>query len=149
MWSYLGQNFLRDTRVQNFIADKVKKLSDTYKTNTTIEIGPWKWAITKKICNISPHFFVVETDEKMIKILQDSENIALEKQQIIHQSIMDFSIPDFFKKQKLDTNKTLIVGNLPYYITSPILRMFFGNGKQDFAAGIFMVNGWADWMDFA
>jgi 16S rRNA A1518/A1519 N6-dimethyltransferase RsmA/KsgA/DIM1 with predicted DNA glycosylase/AP lyase activity len=31
------------------------------------------------------------------------------------------------------------VGNLPYYITSPILRKFFGYGEQDWAAGFFMI----------
>ncbi|NOZ44781.1 MAG: hypothetical protein GXP45_06695 [bacterium] len=89
---------------------------------------------------------MVETDDKMVHILQNLEDNnssnsqkLLKKEQILHQSIMDFSIPDFFKEQKLDKKKTLIVGNLPYYITSPILRMFFGNGQQSFSAGIFMV----------
>jgi 16S rRNA A1518/A1519 N6-dimethyltransferase RsmA/KsgA/DIM1 with predicted DNA glycosylase/AP lyase activity len=33
----------------------------------------------------------------------------------------------------------LIVGNLPYYITSPIFRVFFGYGKPHFAGGVFMI----------
>lgn len=146
MWSYLGQNFLKDSKTKKFIADKVMKLSEKYKIETIIEIWPWKWAITRKISRLSSRFFVVETDEKMIQILeqleidkQDDKKKLLKKEQIIHQSILDFSIPDFFEKQKLDSNKTLIVWNLPYYITSPILRMFFWNWKQDFAAGIFMI----------
>jgi 16S rRNA (adenine1518-N6/adenine1519-N6)-dimethyltransferase len=36
-------------------------------------------------------------------------------------------------------NKTLIVGNLPYYITSPIFRKFFANWKQEFFGGLFMI----------
>jgi 16S rRNA A1518/A1519 N6-dimethyltransferase RsmA/KsgA/DIM1 with predicted DNA glycosylase/AP lyase activity len=33
----------------------------------------------------------------------------------------------------------LIVGNLPYYITSPILRKFFADEKNNCAGGIFMI----------
>ena len=33
----------------------------------------------------------------------------------------------------------MIVGNLPYYITSPIFRVFFGYGEQHFAGGVFMI----------
>gem|GEM_PF-6061587 len=38
--------------------------------------------------------------------------------------LKDFS-PD--KGKTLKSEKTLIVGNLPYYITSPILRKFFAD----------------------
>jgi 16S rRNA A1518/A1519 N6-dimethyltransferase RsmA/KsgA/DIM1 with predicted DNA glycosylase/AP lyase activity len=42
--------------------------------------------------------------------------------------------------KKIDTKKTLVVGNLPYYITSPILRKFFADaGQQKFAGGLFML----------
>lgn len=31
-----------------------------------------------------------------------------------------------------DFSQTLAVGNLPYYITSPIVRLLFARGKQEF-----------------
>jgi len=50
------------------------------------------------------------------------------------------------KDKKLYSSQTLVVGNLPYYITSPILRKFFGypakdgtGSQQEFAGGVFMV----------
>ena len=38
-----------------------------------------------------------------------------------------------------EKNQTFVVWNLPYYITSPILRMFFWDGKGEFAGWLFMV----------
>ncbi|HCB51142.1 TPA: hypothetical protein DEP21_00950 [Patescibacteria group bacterium] len=37
------------------------------------------------------------------------------------------------EEKSITPSKTLVVGNLPYYITSPIFRKFFGNGKQEYA----------------
>ena len=57
----------------------------------------------------------------------------------IEGDILDVDVEKFLKENNIDSKKTLVVGNLPYYITSPILRKFFGNGMQNFAGGFFMV----------
>ena len=65
MWTYLWQNFLIDTKVQNYIADKVSKIYKKNNLEAIIEIGPGKWAITKKIYQISNNFCVIEKDPTM------------------------------------------------------------------------------------
>ncbi len=135
MWSYLWQNFLIDTKVQNYIADKIAKIYDKNKLDCIIEIWPGKWAITKKICKISNKFFVVEKDETMKTYLES----ILNKDQILFQDVLEWDIEKEFKKRKINPSKTLIVWNLPYYITSPILRKFFGNWEQNYFWWFFMV----------
>ena len=54
---------------------------------------------------------------------------------IIWWDVLDWDLGQFEWKK----NQTFVVWNLPYYITSPILRMFFGNGKSEFAGWLFMV----------
>jgi 16S rRNA (adenine1518-N6/adenine1519-N6)-dimethyltransferase len=132
MWSYLWQNFLVDTKVQNYIAEKIKKIYDSGKLECILEIWPWKWAITKKIKNISDKFFVVEKDLEMKKYL---ENI-LDSDQIKFWDVLDTSIQNFID---VDLSKVLIVWNLPYYITSPIFRKFFCDGSCRVAGGFFMI----------
>lgn len=41
--------------------------------------------------------------------------------------------------QNLSPQKTIVAGNLPYYITSPILTKFFGGEAPVFDVGIFMI----------
>ena len=132
MWSYLGQNFLVDTKVQNYIADKVRQIYQENALEWIVEIWPWKWAITKKIKDISDRFFVVEKDLKMKKYLEQ----ILSQDQIKFIDVLEVNIQYFLD---VDFSKILIVWNLPYYITSPIFRKFFGDWKCDFAGGFFMI----------
>ena len=61
----------------------------------------------------------------------------LSKEQINFADVLEENIEN--KLKNINPKKTLIVGNLPYYITSPIFRKFFGNGKQEFFGGFFMI----------
>ncbi len=145
MWSYLWQNFLVDPKIKNIIAEKIINLYNELGCSTLIEIWPGKWAITKKICNASNNFFVIEKDEKMVYLLQEkiqtheSLKTWLKVENIINSDILDLDVKEFLKEKKLDFKKTLVVGNLPYYITSPILRKFFWYGEQEFAGGVFLI----------
>ena len=116
-----------------------------------IEIGPGKGALTKLIKDISPQFIAIEKDKEMLGFHEDLKplpNPPLEGEgikvppmrgdlggSILLCDILQVNLSNIIPNPR----KTLIVGNLPYYITSPILRMFFGYGKQEYAGGIFMV----------
>jgi 16S rRNA A1518/A1519 N6-dimethyltransferase RsmA/KsgA/DIM1 with predicted DNA glycosylase/AP lyase activity len=63
---------------------------------------------------------VVEKDLEMKKYLEQ----ILSPDQIKFIDVLEVNIQDFLD---IDFSKILIVGNLPYYITSPIFRKFFGN----------------------
>ncbi len=132
MWSYLGQNFLIDTKIQNYIATKIGQIYRDNNLQWIVEIWPWKGAITKKIKDISDNFFVVEKDLKMKEHLGQ----ILSPDQIKFMDVLETNIQDFLD---IDFSKILIVGNLPYYITSPIFRKFFWDWKCDFAGWFFMI----------
>jgi 16S rRNA A1518/A1519 N6-dimethyltransferase RsmA/KsgA/DIM1 with predicted DNA glycosylase/AP lyase activity len=51
----------------------------------------------------------------------------IKKKDIIFGDVLDSDIENILKEKNIQASKTLIVGNLPYYITSPIFRKFFGN----------------------
>lgn len=142
MWTYLGQNFLVDVKIRTYIADKISALYTSLWCNALIEIWPGKWSITKLITNISPNFFVVEKDKLMVEKLKEG-NIDIKN--FIEWDVLDVDVKALLKANNLDSKTTLVVGNLPYYITSPILRKFFGaedpatSAGICFAGGIFMV----------
>lgn len=100
-----------------------------------IEIWPGKWAITKLIEHISKNFFVIEKD---ISLIEDGK-LKVENGMIIQGDVLEVDVEKMLKDKQLESKKTLVVGNLPYYITSPILRKFFWNGEQKYAGGIFML----------
>jgi 16S rRNA (adenine1518-N6/adenine1519-N6)-dimethyltransferase len=133
MSTYLGQNFLHDTKVQQYIAQKIALLCSYYAADTIVEIWPGKWAITKRIKDITTNFFVVEKDRTMQAYLEK----IIGQDQIIFGDILDTDVLSGITA--IQTKKTIVVGNLPYYITSPILRKFFACGEQIRAGWFFMM----------
>lgn len=136
MSTYLGQNFLKDSSVRAYIANAVEKMYESTQAQVLMEIGPGKWAITKRVKDISPNFFVVEKDLRMEEHLLE---IGLKKEQIVFWDILEADIAAKIGGFQSDFSSTLAIGNLPYYITSPIFRLLFGTGKPEFLWGIFMI----------
>lgn len=140
MWTYLWQNFLTDSKVRSYIADKVSKLFHSTNSNCIIEIWPGKWAITKLIDQTSPNFILIEKDSDLSRKLQEKkENSELNFTQLINQDVLEVDIHSFLSSNSIQPQQTIVVWNLPYYITSPILTKFFGLWKQDFAWWSFMI----------
>lgn len=136
MSTYLWQNFLTDSKIRHWIAEKAGGFYNKNKCQYLIEIWPWKWSITKLILNISQKFFLFEKDETLKETL---ENVISKKEswevKIIWWDVLDSNLDEF----KWIKDETFVVGNLPYYITSPILRKFFWSWMGEFAGWLFMV----------
>ncbi len=140
MWTYLWQNFLTDSKVRSYIADKVSKLFHETDSHCIIEIWPWKWAITKLIDQISSNFILIEKDSDLAKKLQSKkEESELNFTEIINQDVLHVDPYSCLSKYSIKPSQTIVIWNLPYYITSPILTKFFWLWKQEFAWWIFMV----------
>jgi len=71
--------------------------------------------------------------------MQESLEKFIGTEQIIFADVLETKPQDLLESKSLSPSQTVVVGNLPYYITSPILRKFFGYGKQDWSAGFFMM----------
>ncbi len=139
MSTYLWQNFLIDSKIKHYIFQQIEIIYTEKNCSTLIEIGPWKGAITKKIHAISDNFIVIEKDDVLIPNLQEQKDSHTRNiKHIIHDDILQVS-EDQLKNLNCKPEATLVIWNLPYYITSPILRKFFGAGQQHYQAGFFMM----------
>jgi len=108
----LGQNFLTD---QNILV-KIIKAADLNQNDTILEIGPGLGTLTKELVQRAKKVIAVEKDKKLADLLKetlkDSSNL-----EIITADIRDIA-------DKISLNSFKIVANLPYYITSPVIRLF-------------------------
>jgi len=105
----LGQNFLVDEYKVSAIARSISVSGENI-----IEVWPWYGALTEKLLEQNPWtLHLVELDKDMIEILEDRFSWSLF--QLFQQNILDF-IPEF--------SEYSVIANIPYYITSPILRHF-------------------------
>ena len=106
-----GQNFLIDDN----IVDKIAMLSCDEEL-LSIEIGPGLGALTEHLLRYGKAVDAYEIDEDMYERLL--QNISDERLRVFHQ---DFLKADLSCYQE----KVCVCGNLPYYVTTPILFKLF------------------------
>ena len=110
----LGQNFLVDDEALLKIANFID-----ISGADVIEVWPGYGALTEELIKASPaSLTLVEFDPKMIAVLQDrlsrGEFNFAGKLYIFEQDVLKFS----------PTRTSILIANIPYYITSPILFRF-------------------------
>ena len=109
----LGQNFLID---KNVISKIVAEIS-ACENDLIIEVGPGQGALTKELKKYNTSLIAYEVDRDLITILSKLED---DKTRVIWQDFLKSDIREDIKNIKY--NKLYIVGNLPYYITTPIIE---------------------------
>ena len=102
-----GQNFLRDPNT----ITKIINCLQPYISDNILEIGPGDGALTNQLSKQIDHIHVVEIDPLLVTQLEKNKypNVT------IHQGdILEWDLNQLKGEVK-------IIGNLPYYISSPIL----------------------------
>ena len=117
--SRLGQNFLVDQQAIRRIVAAAGDCSN----RTVIEIGPGKGAITRELAAKAEHLVALEVDPELAARLSSTFDPAAAGQAGSNVRIETIDVLSFdFAAAAADTGQRLVVvGNLPYYITSPIL----------------------------
>jgi 16S rRNA (adenine1518-N6/adenine1519-N6)-dimethyltransferase len=108
----LGQNFLNDAQAAQRI---VAALGDV-AGRTVVEIGPGTGAITEILARRAGHVIAVELDREMAAGLRGQ--FEQERVTVAEQDVLQF---DFGATAAQAGQGLRVAGNLPYYITSPIL----------------------------
>ena len=113
----LGQNFLSDIHIIEDIVDG----SDIEPEDLVIEIGPGMGVLTAAAAERAGKVIAVEIDKKLIPILK--ETLAeYDNVEIINADIMKTDLTEIVEANRpADGGKVRVIGNLPYYITTPII----------------------------
>ncbi len=111
----LGQNFLTDKNV----IDRIIEGSEIGPDDLVIEIGPGIGVITREAAAYAHKVIAVELDSDLLPIL-DYTLGDLENVEVLNQDILKTDIPKLISKQDFKGD-VRIIGNLPYYITTPII----------------------------
>ena len=113
----LGQNFLSDIHIIEDIVDG----SDIEPEDLVIEIGPGMGVLTAAAAERAGKVIAVEIDKKLIPILK--ETLAeYDNVEVINADIMKTDLTEIVEANRpADGGKVRVIGNLPYYITTPII----------------------------
>lgn len=110
--SKLGQNFLHDQAAIRRIVAALGACS----ARTVVEIGPGRGAVTRVLAQAAAHVLAIEVDPALVAHLR--AEFPPERVTVVHQDVLAF---DFAAASAQAGQPLAVVGNLPYYITSPIL----------------------------
>lgn len=120
-----GQHFLSNRHA----VDRIVEEMHLSKTDSVIEIGPGKGVLTVPLLEKAGHVTAIEVDDKLIPFLTRKFG-SYKNFTLLHRDFLEFDLT------KLSPT-TKIVGNLPYSLTSPILRRVCDS--QNWAEAMFMV----------
>lgn len=126
-----GQNFMMDVRINKVLTDTVASFG---KSLPIVEIGAGTGALTTQLLTISPLVHAVERDRDLIPLLKDQLQKAIDQGQLIlHEADgAKFDIKAAVRKP------CVLVGNLPYHLTSSIILLALKN-RSILRGAVFLV----------
>ena len=116
----LGQNFLYD----DHLLAELTEAAGVSKTEDVLEIGPGCGSLTKHLCERANRVLAVELDERLIPLLQaflaDYPNLSVAQGDVMALNLREVT-------KDLQT-PFAVVANIPYYITTPLIRLLLTGG---------------------
>lgn len=135
----LGQNFLTDKN----IIDEIVASAQINPNDLVVEIGPGIGVITTEAAKYAKKVIAVEIDKNLIPILKETlegrENI-----EVINQDILKTDVNSLIDSCSENFTGIKILGNLPYYITTPIIMKLLEDGVKADSITIMMQKEVAD-----
>ena len=117
-----GQNFLTDVK----LLDQIVEQAGVTENDVVLEIGCGAGALTSALCRKAKKVIGYEIDTRLKPVLsetlEDYSNV-----EIVFADVMKQKITEVEKKLG---GEYIMVANLPYYITTPIIMQFIENAKN-------------------
>jgi 16S rRNA (adenine1518-N6/adenine1519-N6)-dimethyltransferase len=116
----LGQHFLTDRRILGRIADALHLTGD----ETVLEIGPGRGALTDLLADRAGRLIAIEYDRALAELLRQRYakrgNVLIAEADVLEVSLGELAAGPY-----------VLVGNVPYYITTPILFHALARPRAD------------------
>jgi 16S rRNA (adenine1518-N6/adenine1519-N6)-dimethyltransferase len=107
----LGQHFL----VRESVLDRLAIAACHDRTPRVIEIGPGRGALTRHLLPRTDELHAIELDSSLVEYLRAKFD-AEPKLHIHHADVLSIGLAQW--------GPAVVAGNLPYYITSPVIEKF-------------------------
>ncbi len=112
----LGQNFLIDARV----LEQIIAASEVNSEDVIVEIGAGLGHLTTQLADIAHHVIAIELDNMLFNELHHI-SVVRNNIECIHADILKLDLASLLQSVSTSRERTKVVANLPYYITTPIL----------------------------
>ncbi|QCR30747.1 16S rRNA (adenine(1518)-N(6)/adenine(1519)-N(6))-dimethyltransferase RsmA [Lysinibacillus sp. SGAir0095] len=112
----LGQNFLIDPNILRNILSHANLTEES----GAIEVGPGIGALTEHLARGAKKVVSFEIDQRLLPVLEDTLS-PYNNVKIVHSDILKADVEKVIKEEMPGIEDIMVVANLPYYVTTPIL----------------------------
>ncbi len=112
----LGQNFLIDPNILRNIVSHAHLTSES----GAIEVGPGIGALTEHLARAAKKVVSFEIDQRLLPVLEDTLS-PYDNIKIVHSDILKADVVKVIEEEMPGIEDIMVVANLPYYVTTPIL----------------------------
>ena len=112
----LGQNFLIDPNILRNIVSHANLTEES----GAIEVGPGIGALTEHLARAEKKVVSFEIDQRLLPVLEDTLS-PYDNVKIVHSDILKADVVKVIEEEMPGINDIMVVANLPYYVTTPIL----------------------------
>ncbi len=112
----LGQNFLIDPNILRNIVGH----ADLTKDSAAIEVGPGIGALTEHLAREAGKVMSFEIDQRLLPVLEDTLS-PYDNVKIVHSDVLKADVKGLIDSELAGFKDIMVVANLPYYVTTPIL----------------------------
>ena len=121
----LGQHFL----ILDSVLEKLAIAACGERTPRVVEIGPGRGALTRHLLPRTDEVYAIELDSSLVAYLR-SKFASEPKLQVLESDVLAADLTQW--------GPAVVTGNLPYYITSPIIEKFLNLGTH-FETAVFLM----------
>lgn len=116
----LSQNFLIDG---NILKNTVKA-ADLKSGDLVVEVGPGPGALTEELLAADVSVIAIEQDRVFASALARLQPLPGRTLTVFHQDALQFDIETEIRKRLPVPGKAVLIANLPYHITTPLISRF-------------------------
>ena len=114
----MGQNFL----IRDELAERIVEHCRLEPDDVAVEIGPGAGALTLGLARRARHLIAVEMDRGLAQLLRE-ELAGFPRVELVEADFLELDLAALAARHGV--TRLLVVGNIPYHITTPILERIF------------------------
>jgi 16S rRNA (adenine1518-N6/adenine1519-N6)-dimethyltransferase len=112
----MGQNFL----IQEWVPKRILQVSGIDRETGVLEIGPGIGVLTQELCGAAGKVMTIELDRALLPVLDETLS-KFDNLEIVNGDVLKLPLRQLIA-EKLPQKKLAACANLPYNITTPVLR---------------------------
>jgi 16S rRNA (adenine1518-N6/adenine1519-N6)-dimethyltransferase len=117
-----GQNFL----VRDDIAGRIVEHCHLRADDVVVEIGPGAGALTARLASRAARVIAIEKDRGLVELLEE-DLAGFPRIEVVGGDFLEFDLTRAAREAGVE--QTMVVGNIPYNITTPILEHLFAHRR--------------------